>query len=745
MTSDGAPELLALAELHGLSVRVRNCLSSAYQKPEFQIRTVDEYLRSERVGVPKAFLALPAFGLRSARELDQFVRRYAATRDATSGPRQQKLSLGASAEALVAQPVRNQAAAPISDRLLAPSEILTAIAKDQQIRVIVRRYGLNGSGTATLEEIAQGFNVTRERIRQIEAATLKKLRMREHDRLTRYLVCQQAELISRIFRGGLWLSPKRLGSASGLLGGEALLAIEATIGSVTEWLTANAIPYRSGWLKPGLEPSAVDHAIASLKALVARGLIPMPLRSAADILAVSVEDLNAAVTCSSGLRLFSNAICPAVVGARTKRTLALLRAMANSDVGTIWPTAWLLSKCREYEPATRHSYRDVGMVLAEAKHLFVNCFENGWSTTIPLGISSELVATKQDLGPDLDRDNIGASDEDGPDEPNTVRLALVTILRDRGPLTLRETVEAFEKSGNPSMSANSVGPTLYTNDDFARLAPHVYWLANAYTASREDETRLDRLMLTEFQCSIYSQSRWAGETRDLYPSWNPSRELSWACWAEANNHALLLASLLAVVDPSEWPTSKSSIGYWKTKKATVGIYSHEERLSVALDETIPDMPSVLAAALWAKKKGRISWIGVNRTTGCRINDRHAATTLAILTSLGVVTPPNHWQKSHAYRSGAEPWITEMLRQLLLGLREWPSSLLASLGNRASPSRKLGWIEEQALTHLLERMGNAEAQGNGEVATRQEVGSEDHIMALLREQRRVRRLASILGN
>ena len=41
--------------------------------------------------------------------------------------------------------------------------------------VIEMRYGLKGSQARTLEEVGRAFGVTRERIRQIENNTLKKL------------------------------------------------------------------------------------------------------------------------------------------------------------------------------------------------------------------------------------------------------------------------------------------------------------------------------------------------------------------------------------------------------------------------------------------------------------------------------------------------------------------------------------------------------------------------------------------
>ena len=42
--------------------------------------------------------------------------------------------------------------------------------------IIQLRYGLNGEAPLTLDEVGRAFNVTRERIRQIEHQTRRKLR-----------------------------------------------------------------------------------------------------------------------------------------------------------------------------------------------------------------------------------------------------------------------------------------------------------------------------------------------------------------------------------------------------------------------------------------------------------------------------------------------------------------------------------------------------------------------------------------
>jgi RNA polymerase primary sigma factor len=55
------------------------------------------------------------------------------------------------------------------------NEVLAQLT-DREARVIRLRYGLEDGRTHTLEEVGKEFNVTRERIRQIEAKALKKLR-----------------------------------------------------------------------------------------------------------------------------------------------------------------------------------------------------------------------------------------------------------------------------------------------------------------------------------------------------------------------------------------------------------------------------------------------------------------------------------------------------------------------------------------------------------------------------------------
>jgi RNA polymerase primary sigma factor len=53
--------------------------------------------------------------------------------------------------------------------------VLAALGERER-GVLVMRYGLDGEEPRTLEEVGDAFGVTRERVRQIETQTLRKLK-----------------------------------------------------------------------------------------------------------------------------------------------------------------------------------------------------------------------------------------------------------------------------------------------------------------------------------------------------------------------------------------------------------------------------------------------------------------------------------------------------------------------------------------------------------------------------------------
>ena len=66
--------------------------------------------------------------------------------------------------------------AVIHSNLAAQTKEMLATLAPREARVLELRFGLTGDANRTLEEVGQGFDVTRERVRQIEAKALRKLR-----------------------------------------------------------------------------------------------------------------------------------------------------------------------------------------------------------------------------------------------------------------------------------------------------------------------------------------------------------------------------------------------------------------------------------------------------------------------------------------------------------------------------------------------------------------------------------------
>jgi len=66
----------------------------------------------------------------------------------------------------------------VADQTLRNEALTRALGMlaDRERRILELRYGLNGEAPCTLDEVGRAFNVTRERIRQIENQSLKKLR-----------------------------------------------------------------------------------------------------------------------------------------------------------------------------------------------------------------------------------------------------------------------------------------------------------------------------------------------------------------------------------------------------------------------------------------------------------------------------------------------------------------------------------------------------------------------------------------
>ena len=63
------------------------------------------------------------------------------------------------------------------------TDVMNKVLKENEIDVMIKRFGLFGNKSHTLEEIAKEYGVTRERIRQVESRALAKLRRSIYSRI----------------------------------------------------------------------------------------------------------------------------------------------------------------------------------------------------------------------------------------------------------------------------------------------------------------------------------------------------------------------------------------------------------------------------------------------------------------------------------------------------------------------------------------------------------------------------------
>jgi len=144
-------------------------------------------------------------------------------------------------------------------------EDIFMVLTEKEKQVVVQRFSLDNKERRTLESIGRGFNVTRERIRQIEKIALGKLRRTVNSSRLRY-IHEVSEAILKE-NGGLLLEEDLIKKILALI--EKSLDIDANIVrlSLTICPAINSIEknntYRLAWYVNSIPTKAVEDALES--------------------------------------------------------------------------------------------------------------------------------------------------------------------------------------------------------------------------------------------------------------------------------------------------------------------------------------------------------------------------------------------------------------------------------------------------------------------------------------------------
>lgn len=119
---------------------------------------------------------------------------------------------------------------------------------DRQQDILQRRYGINRMQTETLEQVASSYDVTRERIRQIEKKVKQKL---ETKRTKKVLISalEQEGSLEKLFKNRKIVSDEQISAVSKLLTAQERLAIDLAYGDMRTFLDAESVRTEAGWVQ----------------------------------------------------------------------------------------------------------------------------------------------------------------------------------------------------------------------------------------------------------------------------------------------------------------------------------------------------------------------------------------------------------------------------------------------------------------------------------------------------------------
>ena len=150
------------------------------------------------------------------------------------------------------------------------SEIVSSafsVLDERQFDILKRRYGIDMDRSETLEEISVSYGISRERIRQIQASSMKKLATR---RMVKSLVTalKRENIVQDMFSNRKIITADRIGKIYDSLDIKKRLAINLAYGNMKSFLDAVSIRTKGAWVQEQdlhMLESGSEHLLESLE------------------------------------------------------------------------------------------------------------------------------------------------------------------------------------------------------------------------------------------------------------------------------------------------------------------------------------------------------------------------------------------------------------------------------------------------------------------------------------------------
>jgi len=586
-----------------------------------------------------------------------------------------------------------------------PNELFEKSLKvltEREREIILKRYGMNDRPRETLETLGQHYNVTRERIRQIESVALKKLKRGQSKAAIELFINNSEQIIYQELTGGdRVILRSQLSERERSLSGEFRCALEVIYESVERWLDSVARATPSGWYMYPCDPEDISNWEVIINDYCSKVALPRPVDSLVKPLQLATDQLEIALGFMEQFRIFSGYLIKGNSTPRKRRCIHAHQLMSHIFKRKPATTEQIQYQYHIHYPSDQCSTRDLDIVLSDAPHLFVNLNESGWMA-IGMTCATQKPSTVVDETATNDSSELLLNVEDSVEEKEgeTLFQIVYKMVEDEGPMAFITARERFTEIAGDRYSPNSVFPTLITNTAFVRMAPGI--IGTKSQLDTVDSLRhVSPLLLRSSQCKIYVLARAAGTPRIEYPLWTPAMEHTWCKWAGEQDDKALFHSLLAVVEPMTWPTSDTESNWWLDRKEREGHYQLETKPS-RLDEKVPDPDDLYAVLMYAYAVGSVNWMVANRVIGCRIDDHHIISILALLVATKALCPIGGWQECHKISSEADNVVMRLEKERSeRGFIEW--SALGINGIDVPTNCARTWVQSDALRNLTSKI------------------------------------------
>lgn len=532
--------------------------------------------------------------------------------------------------------------------------------RPREREIIENRFGL-GCPKQTLEEVGQRYKVTRERIRQIEAKAIRWMRAKYRVSAERTAIANAGKLWQMIAVGGA-LTPAELDGRGKHLTAAWMILLQVAGLSLYECVAYFATPFRGGWLDPDLQIADIEAAEAQLINFLADRLLP-----AANT--VLDERIGPIALRFCGRYEYGGYLLANRPGPRMRRALRAHALLARHESAI--DIVVLAQRMRSRFADDACSSRDLEIVMNSNPHLFLEIRDGIWAG---IGAAS-MTLLDQDLNEAPFEADTDDDDEASGDLRQTNANAIEATLRHAGPLKLSEMLLRADDMLPPGRSANSIAPTLITNKErFERPLPGLYALAGQIPSGPALATNPPNYLLDPDQIRVYAMARHAGEPWGSFSLWCPEMECGWALWASRHAEPPILDALLSVAVIDAWPLEPSEIARWQQlagKRARYGLASDAREDSFVL----PDINAILSACIVLRERGLLGWIAANRILLRRLTDHTSVGLLAVLVSLGILSPQQHWQDRHQVGPDLHHWFQQLESERhRRGVLQWQSVL-----------------------------------------------------------------------